>query len=179
MDVARDARWGRVTETYGEDPYLVSAMSVAFTRGMQGKDLREGVLVCAKHFLGYAMTDAGQNMAATAVGPRELYDVYARPFEAAIRLAGLAGVMASYSEFEGVPIHVSRAILTDLLRGRMGFTGTVVSDYNGVGWAQTRQLVASTPEDIGALAVAAGMDVELPAVHGYGKVLVQAVKTAR
>jgi beta-glucosidase len=179
MDVARDARWGRLTETYGEDPYLVSAMSVAFTRGMQGKDLREGVLVCAKHFLGYAVTEAGQNMAATAVGPRELYDVYARPFEAAIRLAGLAGVMASYSEFEGVPIHVSRAVLTDMLRGRMGFTGTVVSDYNGVGWAQTRQLVAETPEDIGALALAAGMDVELPAVHGYGKVLVQAVRNGK
>jgi beta-xylosidase len=62
------------------------------------------------------------------VGPRELYDVYARPFEAALRLAGLAGVMASYSEFEGVPIHVSRAVLTDLLRKRMGFTGAVVSD---------------------------------------------------
>ena len=104
MDVARDARWGRVHETYGEDPYLVSAMSVAFTRGMQGDDLREGVLATAKHFLGYAMTEGGQNMAATAVGARELYDVYARPFEAAIRLAGLASVMASYSEFDGVPI---------------------------------------------------------------------------
>src|SRR5262245_24124175 len=179
MDVARDARWGRVTETYGEDPYLVSAMSVAFTRGMEGKDLREGVLVCAKHFLGYSVTEGGQNMAATAVGPRELYDVYARPFEAAIRLAGLAGVMASYSEFEGVPIHVSRAVLTGMLRGRMGFTGTVVSDYNGVGWAQTRQLVAETPEDVGALALRAGMDVELPAVHGYGQALVTAVKSGK
>src|SRR5215831_16520897 len=179
MDVARDTRWGRVTETYGEDPYLVSAMSVAFTRGMQGKDLREGVLVCAKHFLGYSMTEGGQNMAATAVGPRELSDVYARPFEAAIRLADLAGVMAWYSEFEGVPIHVSRAVLTDMLRGRMGFTGTVVSDYNGVGWAQTRQLVAETPEDVGALALRAGMDVELPAVHGYGRALVTAVKSGK
>src|SRR5499427_1379419 len=179
MDVARDCRWGRVTETYGEDPYLVSAMSVAYTRGMQGKDLREGVLVCAKHFLGYSVTEGGQNMAATAVGPRELYDVYARPFEAAIRLAGLAGVMASYSEFEGVPIHVSRAVLTDMLRGRMGFTGTVVSDYNGVGWAQTRQLVADTPEEVGALALRAGVDVELPAVHGYGQALVNAVKTGK
>src|SRR5262245_21714563 len=110
MDLARDARWGRVTETYGEDPYLVSAMSVAFTRGMQGKDLRRGVLVCAKHFLGYSVTEGGQNMAGTAVGPRELCDGYARRFESAIRLAGLAGVMASYSEFEGVPIHVSRAV---------------------------------------------------------------------
>src|SRR5215831_16721806 len=174
MDVARDARWGRVHETYGEDPYLGSAMSVAFTHGMQGDDLRKGVLATGKHFVGYAMTEGGQNMAAIAVGPRELYDVYARPFEAAIRLAGLGSVMASYSEFEGVPIHVSRAVLTDMLRGRMGFTGTVASDYNGVGWAQTRQLVADTPEEVGALALAAGMDVELPAVHGYGQALVQA-----
>lgn len=179
MDVARDARWGRVHETYGEDPYLVTAMSVAFTRGMQGDDLREGVLATAKHFLGYAVTDAGQNMAATAVGPRELYDVYGRPFEAAIRLAGLGSVMASYSEFEGVPIHVSREVLTRLLRGRMGFTGTVVSDYVGVGWAQTRQRVAETAEEIAALALAAGLDVELPTVHGYGQVLAKAVESGK
>jgi beta-xylosidase len=179
MDVARDARWGRVTETYGEDPYLVSAMSVAFTRGMQGDDLSEGVIACAKHFLGYAVTEAGQNMAAVAVGPRELHDVYARPFEAAIRLAGLGGVMASYSDYEGVPIHTSRAVLTDLLRGRLGFTGTVVSDYNGIGWAQTRQLVASSPEEVGALGVSAGMDVEAPSPHGYGKALVKAVEDGR
>jgi beta-xylosidase len=179
MDVARDPRWGRVTETYGEDPYLCSAMSVAYTRGMQGDDLREGVITCAKHFLGYGVTEAGQNMSATAILPRDLYDVYARPFEAAIRLAGLMGVMASYSEYDGIPIHTSRAILTDLLRDKMGFKGTVVSDYNGVGWAQTRQLVASTPEDVGALCVSAGMDVELPSVHGYGKVLAKAVQDGK
>jgi beta-xylosidase len=179
MDVARDARWGGVTETYGEDPYLVSAMSVAFTRGLQGEDLAEGVIACAKHFLGYAVTEAGQNMAATAVGPRELHDVYARPFEAAIRLAGLAGVMASYSEFEGVPIHTSRAVLTDLLRGRMGFTGTVVSDYGAVAWAQTRHLVAANPEEVASLALAAGMDVELPSVQRYGQVLVTAVESGK
>jgi beta-xylosidase len=179
LDVARDARWGRVHETYGEDPYLVAALGVAFTRGMQGKDLREGVLASAKHFIGYAVTDAGQNMAATAVGPRELYDVYARPFEAAIRLAGLGSVMASYAEFEGVPIHVSHEVLTKLLRQRMGFSGTVVSDYVGVGWAQTRQCVADTPEEVGALALAAGMDVELPMVHGYGQVLVKAVQSGK
>jgi beta-xylosidase len=154
-------------------------MSVAFTRGMQGEDLREGVIACAKHFLGYAQTEAGQNMAAVAVGPRELYDVHARPFEAAIRLAGLGGVMAAYSEFEGVPIHTSRAVLTDLLRGRMGFTGTVVSDYNGIGWAESRQLVASSPEEVGALGVSAGMDVEAPSPHGYGKALVRAVESGK
>jgi beta-glucosidase len=179
LDVSRDARWGRVHETYGEDPYLVTALGVAFTRGMQGNDLREGVLASAKHFIGYAVTEAGQNMAATAVGPRELYDVYARPFEAAIRLAGLGSVMASYAEFEGVPIHVSHEVLTKLLRGRMGFTGTVVSDYVGVGWAQMRQLVAASPEEVGSLALAAGMDVELPMVHGYGQMLVKAVESGK
>jgi beta-xylosidase len=177
IDVARDARWGRVTETYGEDPYLVGALSVAFTHGMQGDDLSEGVICCAKHFIGYAQTEGGQNMAAIVVGPRELYDVYCRPFEAAIRLAGLAGVMATYSEFEGVPVHTSRAVLTDLLRGRMGFTGTVVSDYNGIGWAQTRQLVAETAEEVGALGVSAGMDVEAPSPYGYGQALVRAVES--
>ena len=175
MDVARDPRWGRVSETYGEDPYLVSAMSVAYTRGMQGKDLTKGVLATGKHFIGYAVTEGGQNMAATAVLPRELYDVYGRPFEAAMRLAGLGSVMASYAEFDGVPIHISRAVLTDLLRDRMGFTGTVVSDYVGVAWAHTRQHAAATPEEVGALALAAGLDVETPAVYGYGDVLAKAV----
>ncbi|EDY62533.1 beta-glucosidase [Streptomyces pristinaespiralis] len=176
IDVARDARWGRMTETYGEDPYLVAALGVAFTRGMQGNDLREGVIACAKHFIGYAQTEAGQNMASVAVGPRELYDVYGRPFEAAIRVAGLAGVMATYSEFEGEPVHTSRAVLTDLLRDRMGFSGTVLSDYNGIGWAQTRQHVATSEEEVGAMGVAAGMDVEAPSPYGYGKTLVRAVE---
>jgi beta-glucosidase len=179
MDVSRDARWGRVHETYGEDPYLVSAMSVAFTRGMQGHNPEEGVIATAKHFLGYAQTEGGQNMAATIISPRELYDVYARPFEASIRLAGLGSVMASYSEYDGVPIHVSRESLTTLLRERMGFTGTVVSDYVGVGWAQTRQRVAATPEEVGALALSAGMDVELPTVHGYGRALVNAIRSGK
>jgi beta-xylosidase len=179
MDVARDARWGRVSETYGEDPYLVSAMSVAYTRGLQGKDLSQGVLATAKHFLGYAVTEGGQNMAATAVGARELYDVYARPFEAAIRLAGLATVMPSYSEFDGVPVSASRAVLTDMLRDKMGFTGTTVSDYVAVGFLQSRQRVAETPEEAGALALAAGMDVETPAVFGYGEVLAKAVRDGK
>jgi beta-glucosidase len=179
MDVARDARWGRVSETYGEDPYLVSAMSVAYTRGLQGKDLREGVLATAKHFVGYGVTEGGQNMAATAAGARELYDVYARPFEAAFRLAGLASVMPSYSEFDGVPISASHAVLTDLLRGRLGFTGTAVSDYVAVGFLHTRQNVAGTPEEAGLLALAAGMDVETPAVYGYGQVLAKAVRDGK
>ncbi|HLV64590.1 MAG TPA: glycoside hydrolase family 3 protein, partial [Polyangiaceae bacterium] len=177
MDVARDARWGRVHETFGEDPYLVTAMSVAFTRGMQGDDLRQGVLATAKHFLGYAVTEGGQNMAATVATPRELRDVYARPFEAAIRLAGLGSVMASYSEWDGVPIHVSHEILTRLLRETLGFSGTVVSDYVGVSWAETRQRVAESAERVAALALRAGMDVELPIAYAYGATLVKAVES--
>jgi beta-xylosidase len=100
----------------------------------------------------------GQNIAATAIVPRELHDVYARPFEAANRLAGLGSVMASYSEYDGADPHL---LLTRLLRGRLGFTGTVVSDYVGVGWAHTRQRVAASTEEVGELALAAGMDVEL------------------
>ena len=179
MDVARDARWGRVSETYGEDPYLVSAMSVAYTRGVQGKDLTKGVAATAKHFVGYAVTEGGQNMAATAVGARELYDVHARPFEAAFRLAGLVAVMPSYSEFDGVPVSASREILTGLLRERMGFTGTTVSDYVAVGFLHTRQKVARTPEEAGLLALTAGMDVETPDIYGYGQVLIDAVKSGK
>lgn len=179
LDIARDARWGRVHETYGEDVYLTTAMSVAFVRGLQGHDLRTGVLATGKHFLGYSMTEAGQNMAATQLGERELYDVYATPFEAAIKLAGMGSIMNSYSEIDGVPVGASRSVLTDLLRGRMGFDGSVVSDYSTVEWLATRQYVAETPAEAGLLAIAAGLDVELPQVVGYGSHLVDAVESGR
>nr|WP_228768921.1 glycoside hydrolase family 3 N-terminal domain-containing protein [Mycolicibacterium malmesburyense]CRL76040.1 xylosidase/arabinosidase [Mycolicibacterium malmesburyense] len=179
MDIARDARWGRIGETFGEDPYLVSAMSVAYTRGLQSDNLAHGVSATGKHFVGYGVTEGGQNMAATAVGPRDLHDVYARPFEAAIRLAGLASVMPSYSEFDGVPVSASHALLTTLLRDRLGFTGTTVSDYVAVQFLQTRQRVAETAQDAGVLALAAGMDVEMPEVFGYGEELADAVRRGR
>lgn len=175
LDVARDARWGRIHETYGEDPYLVSALGVAYVRGLQGED----VLATAKHFLGYAVTEGGQNMAATAVGARELYEVHARPFEAAIHLAGLGSVMNSYSEYDGVPIGASHVILTELLRERMGFTGTVVADYMTIEWLASRQRIAADNQEAGVLALAAGLDVELPDIAGYGAPLAEAVKAGR
>ena len=98
LDLARDARWGRVQETYGEDPYLGSAIGVAFVRGLQGDDRSEGVLATAKHFLGYAMADGGRNIGAVQLGERELLEVYARPFGAAIAEAGLESVMCAYSD---------------------------------------------------------------------------------
>ena len=179
LDVARDARWGRVHETYGEDPYLATAFGVAFIRGLQGEDLDTGVIATAKHFLGYAVTEAGQNMAATAVTRRELREVYARPFEAAIRLANLASVMNSYSTIDGVPVAASPAILRGLLRDELGFTGTVVSDYMTTQMLVERNEVAEDKAEAAAIALAAGLDVELPNPYAYGPVLAGAVRDGR
>lgn len=176
LDVARDARWGRVHETFGEEVLLVSAMGVAYTRGMQGDDLAQGVLATAKHFLGYSSTEGGQNMAATHAGPRELRDVYAVPFEAAIREAGLTSVMNSYSEIDGVPVGLSSEILDDLLRGQLGFDGTVVSDYRTIYYSVFRQGAAPDATSAGMLALEAGLDVELPVAFGYTDALVEAVE---
>ena len=132
LDIARDARWGRVQETYGEDPYLCSAIGVAFVRGLQGEDRREGVLATAKHFLGYGMADGGRNIGAVQLGDRDLLEVQARPFGAAIAEAGLESVMCAYSDVNGEPAAASRRLLTDMLRGVLGFEGMTVADYGAV-----------------------------------------------
>ncbi len=129
LDVTRDPRWGRTEETYGECPYLASRLGVAYVRGVQGQDLANGVVATGKHFLGYGMSEGGLNHAAARIGPRELREVYARPFEAAIREAGLASVMNAYNDIDGQPCGGSREILDDLLRGELGFEGVVVADY--------------------------------------------------
>jgi beta-xylosidase len=175
LDIARDARWGRVHETYGEDVLLASAFGVAYVKGLQGTDLTQGVLATAKHFLGYAATESGQNMAATHLGPRELRDVYAAPFEAAVRLADLQSVMNSYSEIDGEPVATSRAVLTDLLRGELGFTGTVVSDYRSLFYVVKRQGVGDVIS-AAATGLRAGLDVELPAAFAYGPELIDAIE---
>ncbi|WP_216851580.1 glycoside hydrolase family 3 N-terminal domain-containing protein [Herbiconiux sp. VKM Ac-2851] len=175
LDVARDARWGRVHETFGEEVLLVSAMGVAYARGLQSGDPRRSVLATAKHFLGYSSTEGGQNMAATHAGPRELRDVYAVPFEAAIREAGLASVMNSYSEIDGVPVGLSPEVLDTLLRDELGFTGTVVSDYRTLYYSVVRQGAAPDAVTAGALGLRAGLDVELPVAYGYTDELAAAI----
>ncbi|MYS48619.1 beta-glucosidase, partial [Streptomyces sp. SID6013] len=111
MDVALDPRWGRVHETYGEDPYLCAALGFAFTRGLQGDDLRRGVLATGKHFLGYALPVGGVNTSAYEGGMRQTRDLFAYPFEAAIQLAGLRSVMNSYADVDGIPVGASREVL--------------------------------------------------------------------
>ncbi len=128
LDIARDPRWGRTEETYGESPYLAARLGVAYVRGLQG-DLADGVAATAKHFLGYGLSEGGMNHAPVHLGPRELREVYAEPFRAAISEAGLATVMNSYASVDGVACGGSKLILDDLLRGELGFTGAVVADY--------------------------------------------------
>lgn len=171
LDVARDARWGRVEETYGEDPYLVGRMGTAYVRGLQGDDLTDGVIATGKHFLGYAMSEGGMNHAPVHLGPRELREVYAEPFAAAIRDAGMASIMNSYSSVDGIPCAGSPAILDDLLRGELGFEGVVVADYYAVRLLSTHHGVEAGPGEAGARALRAGLDLELPGRECYGEPL--------
>lgn len=175
MDVARDPRWGRVGETYGEDATLCAAMSVAFVKGLQGDDLRNGVAATGKHFLGFGVSEGGLNMTSNPISPRELREVFAKPFQAAITEAGLASIMNSYGTIDGELIIASKHILNDLLRDEMGFDGLVVSDYMSINLAVDLNIGAD-PADAGVKALVAGLDVELPAPYGYGEGLISAVE---
>ena len=175
LDITRDPRWGRTEETFGEDPYLVSSMGKAYVKGLQGNDLAEGVIATAKHFIGYGNSEGGLNWAPSHIPPRELYEVFARPFETAIREAGLASVMNAYNEIDGVPCAVSKGLLTGLLRGQLGFRGVVVADYMAVESACNYHRVARDLQEAGVQAIRAGLDVELPAANAYA-LLVDAVQ---
>ncbi len=167
LDVARDPRWGRVEETYGESPELCARLGVAYVQGLQTSDLSNGVACAAKHFLGYAASMGGRNQAPVHVGQRELRDVYAVPFAAAIRDAALDGMMNSYSSVDGLPCAGSHEILTDLLRGELGFRGTVVADYFAVSQLFQNHRTAADRAEAAAQALTAGLDVELPALDCY------------
>ena len=176
LDVTRDPRWGRTEETYGECPYLASRLGVAYVRGVQGQDLANGVVATGKHFLGYGMSEGGLNHAAARIGPRELREVYARPFEAAIREAGLASVMNAYNDVDGQPCGGSREILDDLLRGELGFDGVVVADYFTTLLLIAWHRVAANKGEAGQLALEAGMDVELPVRDCFGEPLKERIE---
>jgi beta-xylosidase len=173
LDVVRDYRWGRVEETIGEDPYLVGVVGTAYASGLE----RSGVIATLKHFAGYASSRAGRNMAPAGVGPREFADLVAEPFVMALRESGARAVMASYSDVDGVPAHADVALLTGLLRERIGFTGVVVADYFGISFLETMHGVAGSSAESGALALRAGVDVELPTTRCYGEPLVSLVES--
>jgi beta-glucosidase len=177
LDVTREPRWGRVEETFGEDTYLVARSGSAFVRGLQTADLRQGVLATGKHFLAYGASEGGMNWAPAHVPERELREVFLPPFEAAIKTAGLASIMNAYHELDGVPCGASRWLLTDLLRGELGFDGLIVSDYFTVHMLDEYHHIAATKAAAARLALEAGIDIELPSTDYYGAPLHEAVES--
>ena len=180
LDVARDPRWGRVEETFGEDPILVSQFGLAYVRGLQGVSLKEGgVMATGKHFVGHSISQGGMNCAPAHIGKRELMDIYIAPFQAAIRDAGLHSIMNAYPELDGELVAASRAILTDLLRGELGFDGLVVSDYDAIIMIHNLHHVAADKSSAAALALRAGIEVELPGPACYREALKDAILSGK
>lgn len=175
IDVTRDPRWGRVEETFGEDPYLVTRMGVSFVRGLQGDDWREGIIATAKHFVGYGMPEGGMNWAPVHIAPREMHETYLLPFEAAVKEANLQSLMNAYHELDGVPCAASEWLLNDLLRDEWGFDGTVVSDYFSVNEIQKAHKISEGKGHSAEIALAAGIDIELPSTDCYGSPLEDAI----
>ncbi len=175
LDVARDPRWGRVEETFGEDPLLVSQFGMSYIRGLQGPDLKEGIMATGKHFVGHSLSQGGLNCAPVQLGRRTLWDIYLMPFQAAIQQAGLAAMMNAYPELDGEVVAASRAILTGLLRDQLGFNGLVVSDYEAIAMIHTYHQVAANLAEAAILALNAGIDVELPTAKCYSQELIQAL----
>lgn len=176
LDIARDPRWGRTEETFGEDPYLVSRMGVAYVEGLQGDSLKTGIIATGKHFLGYGLPQGGRNWGPAFIPKRELLEVYAKPFEAAIVESNIGSIMNAYHEIDGIPCGISHELLTDLLRGKLGFTGMVVSDYVTLELACLMHRIAKDTTEAAILAIKAGLDVELPRTAGYGRGFIRAVK---
>lgn len=165
LDVCRDPRWGRVGETYGEDPTLCAMIGTAYVKGLQGK---EGDMVSAtgKHFLGYGLSSGGLNMATCVAADREIREVYAKPFQAAMTEGKMLSVMNSYGTIDGEMVIGSEKILTDLLRDEMEFEGIVVSDYTSIEHLVDHR-IASDMDEAGHLALRAGLDMECPFPKGY------------
>lgn len=160
LDVCRDARWGRTEESFGEDPYLCGCLGTAYVSGLQGEGGR--VLATLKHFAGHSYGEGGRNHAPVHIGERELNDTFLLPFEMAVKLGGARAVMPAYHDIDGEPISASRHYLTEVLRASWGFDGLVVSDYEAIRLLYEQHRVAADAAEASALALKAGIDVELP-----------------
>ena len=176
VDVARDPRWGRIEETYGEDPYLAARMGVAAVRGFQGTEVTVGpthVLATLKHMTGHGQPESGTNVGPAPYGERTLRDVFLYPFEVAIKEGGARSVMPSYNEVDGIPSHANRWLLHDVLRGEWGFGGVIVSDWFAIAQLAEIHHVAADPAEAARRALAATVDIELPDVQAYGTLVDQ------
>ena len=164
IDVGNDPRWGRVQESYGEDPYLLGEMGAAVVRGFQ----KEGVAATAKHFIAYGVPEGGINLAPAHIGEREIRERMLEPYVKCIE-AGTMMIMPSYNEIDGVPVHASKKWLRDVLRGELGFDGVLVNDYGAIEMMHSFQHTAKTPLEAGKLAIEAGVDIEALDPYGYGE----------
>lgn len=171
LDLAREPRWGRTEETYGEDPYLVSRTGVAAIRGFQGPGpFIDGnhVMATAKHFAAHGQPEGGTNVAPANYSERVLREYFLKPFEAAVREGHVQSVMASYNEIDGIPSHANKRLLDGILRREWGFDGVLVSDYFGIAELVRIHHVAASTEAAAKMAIESGVDVELPFVDGFG-----------
>ena len=179
LDIARDPRWGRIEETFGEDPYLAAELGCAYIEALQGDDLAEGVIATAKHMVGHGLAEGGLNQAPAHIGPREMRDEQLFPFEAAVRDAGIASVMPAYCDVDGVPCHASTELLGGILRGEWGFDGIVASDYVGVEMLSNAHRLSPEMGEAARLALLAGVDAELPRTVAYGAPLAERLEDGR
>ena len=175
LDVARDPRWGRVEETFGEDPFLISALGIAYIKGLQSEDWTEGILATAKHFVGYSLPEAGLNWAPSHIPDRMLREVFITPFAAAIKEANVASFMNGYQEIDGIPCGSSQKLLVDILRGELDFQHTIVADYFTINMFVEYHHIAANKAEAAKYALEAGIDIELPASDCYGQPLIDAI----
>ena len=180
VDVARDPRWGRFEETYGEDPFLVSTMGVAAVRGFQGTSLplpKDRVFATLKHMTGHGQPESGTNVGPANISERILREVFFPPFQAAVA-ANAQAVMPSYNEIDGVPSHNNRWLLQDILRGEMGFKGAIVSDYFAIKELIDVHHLSTDPLDAAVYALKTGVSSDLPNGDSYA-LLPQALAAGR
>jgi len=187
LDISRDPRWGRIAESLGEDPFLASRLGAAMVEGFQGGDLSApgSIAACAKHFAGYGAAESGRDYATTNIPENELRNVYLPPFKAALE-AGVASVMTSFSDLDGVPATANRFLLRGILRGEWGFEGFVVSDWDSIRQLAVHGLTAGDRDSAWEAALA-GVDMdmaggayaaELPALVEDGRVPMDVVDAA-
>lgn len=181
LDLARDPRWGRTEECYGEDPYLVAQMAKAAIFGLQGRASaidQHHVAVTLKHFAGHGQPEGGRNIAPVNYSEREFRETHLYPFEAAVRQANARSIMASYNEWDGVPNHVNHKLLTEILRGEWGFRGFVMSDGGGLDVLVENHHVAASVAQAGLLSLEAGLDYDLSSKGAFTN-LAEAVQAGR
>ena len=181
LDLARDPRWGRTEETYGEDPYFTSRMAVTIVKALQGPGPAIGennVIATAKHFTAHGQPESGTNIGPVNFSERTLREYFLPSFKAAVTEAGIMSVMPSYNEIDGVPSHANKWLLQKLLREEWGFKGTVVSDYYAIPQMADLHRLAADKPGTAELAIESGVDTELPDPDSF-PTLLQLVKEGR